>query len=96
MEDELKILDYSCVISDSPRLRLAINVTGSLAELVQVSAFTHKSGGARQFIVVITFRNPAQEQMGTVKSLKRHLPSLSRWSKPREKAKGMLPSYRTP
>jgi hypothetical protein len=50
MEDELKMLEYSYAISDSPRLHLAVKAVGSLAELVQASAYTHIFGALADWL----------------------------------------------
>jgi hypothetical protein len=94
-DDELNILVYSYVMSDSPSLRLAVQVTCGLAELVQASAHV-LINPERLPTVATTFRNPARRQRGFVKSPRRHQLSSPHWSMLLEKAREMLPSRRTP
>jgi hypothetical protein len=91
VEDELTILNYSCVISDSPRLRLAVQAAGSLAQLVQVCAYTHRFV-SRRFNVVITHRNPVPRHMNFVKLRKRQRLLSPCWLRFLEKAVVTRPS----
>ena len=90
-DDELKILVCSYIMSDLPSLRLAVQVSSRLAELVQASFLWLSICSTRQFANHAS-RYHAQRQMNFVKSPKRR-PSLSiLWSM---SPGGTQPSCRT-
>jgi hypothetical protein len=91
-DDELKILVYSYVMPDSPSLRLAVQVAGNLAELVQAS-FCAYTNLVRSLMLM--FRNVAQRLKDFAKLRRRRRPSSTRWSMSSEKA-GTPPLRRTP